>query len=370
MSGCSPQLVPFSRLFEELLQRRVNFALFKGLDQVDAVLGGADGDIDILLEAGMRNESGAAFSCAGFHQDLKAIDRLGEVVKVYRAFDPKSTHFVMVHAYEQLRLGDRMEFRYGQEADLLSTSMERDQYRVVAPDYEWVIRAFNDLAKGRFDDPYLVSLGYQIGMGSSVINDSLYRYAQVDFADTLAMFNEQNVEDLTRLRQRIFGPESQTASSMGTLVQSLASRVWAARKRTLFSLVRTRNKMGFSCSIALQSADEVLIDEVATQIAAQLAPVALVKRFQMGENHQVSPISWINDRFNRLKVALGLKRGMWVVLIGAPSAFPVGLHVRLDEDIHVSGIFHESCSFEVRDRRPRAIASLIIEEGLRHRVSR
>lgn len=360
------QLAPYRRLFEAFRRRQVPFALFKGLDKVDAVLGGKDGDVDVLLQEDMRAEVGAAFADARFHTDAGAIDRLGRTVLVYRAFDAQSADFAMVHAYYQLLLGDRFEFRYAHEACILAASIERNGYRTVGSDHEWIIRAFNDLAKRRFDDPYLVALGEQVGTTSPVINDGLQRYAHIAFSDLLAMFERRDTDGLEQLRRGLFAPESTRAPA------SLALAGWFVRKagrgwrRTPFS--RIRNKVGISRSIALSGPDPDLAEDVATQIAVQLAPVARVKLLRYDDRQQASRASQIRGRLDRLKAILFLRRGTWVVLLGGPHAFPADLHVHL-----------EACGLDERQDRwfidpqeheARAIASMIIEEGLRHSATR
>ena len=302
MSVDSQQLPPFSRLFEELFQRQVQFTLFKGLDRIDAVLGGAQGDIDILLQAEMGTEVKSAFRVAGFYQDLDAIDQLDPTVTVYRAFDPESAQFAMVHAYEQLLLGDRMQFRYGYESDLLLTSEERNGYRVVAPAHEWLIRAFNDLAKRNFDDPYLVSLGAKMGTDNSMLNDGLHRYVSVGFLDLLTMFQRGDVQGLAQLRRSVFGSDPADVSLAERFVRRFTSRVRAGWNRT--PVCKVRNKIGVNRLIVLRGPSAVLNSEVATQIATQLAPVARVKRLHMDRRRLVSPISWINDHLNRLRMIL------------------------------------------------------------------
>lgn len=352
----SQQLAPFRRLFEELLQRRVGFALFKGLDKVDSVLGGAEGDIDILLQPEVRNEVDAAFASAGFHQDRGAIDRLGQTVAVYRAFDAQSAQFVTVHAYEQLLLGDWFEFRYPDERKMLSASLERNGYRIVAPDHEWVIRACNDLAKRRFDDPYLVELGARVGANSAVINDGLQRFAHIAFADLLSMFERCDADALGRLRRTIFAPEPAVASALSARASQLVRKARAGWQG--IPLSRVRNKVGTNRSISIQSPDEALAKEVATQVAAQLAPVARVKLVSVGGG------------LGRLKVAMQLWRGKWVVLLGGSPESPVDLQVRLVEQPEGVDAQTGLWLIDVREHGPEAIASMIIDQGLRHSLAR
>ena len=107
-------LSSFSRLFDNLKQSNVPYALFKGLDGVDEVLAGAEGDVDVLFPGSVRAQAAAAFVDAGFFVDRHALGRVGDDVVVYRAFDVASARSVMVHAYFRLLLGDAFELHYPQ----------------------------------------------------------------------------------------------------------------------------------------------------------------------------------------------------------------------------------------------------------------
>ena len=254
----------------------------------------------------------------------------------------------MVHAYTELLLGDRFELHYPYEADMMSTSIERNGYRVIGPDHEWVVRALNDLAKRRFDDPYVVDLAARVDDSSSVINEGLRRCAAVEFVDLLGMFERRDAEALDRLRQQIFVSRSANALVGSAPVSWFSRKARAGWGRTPLS--RVRNKMGISRSVLIQGSDQALIKEIATQVATQLAPVARVKIIEASNEQRVS------GGLGRLKVALHLWRGRWVVISNGPAAFPA--HVQTT----VGGGEGEG--------RPEAIASMIIDEGLRHGAAR
>ena len=144
----NPSLEEF---FRRLNRDGILWAIWKGLEHIEAQLIGLAGDIDILITESQQDAFGTAAASAGFVRDRRSPSGNDRDIFVLRHYDVESGNDIMLHVHTRIRLGTKKhkEFNVPIETDALKDCVHAGEVRVVKPGVFFTLRILGLALKDR-----------------------------------------------------------------------------------------------------------------------------------------------------------------------------------------------------------------------------
>lgn len=295
-------------LYDLLDSQKIQHVTWKSLENLDKALNGVD-DVDLLCKPTDRKKITALLLENGYIEDLYSPGCVYEDITVFRAFDPETCKFVMLHLHYALRLGGKKykEYRFPFEQELLDNTQVQMGAVILKDSYFIITRLLQVTVKKAYQDLYTLELCKKYFTLEKTEQDIVDKYLFLYFQSDV----KKLMDDILKKGLPTLEGHSNTVCESFDKHSSISEAKYKVDNHTIKKSLkfywipqfirRKRNKLYQASSIVLAGHDGSGKTSTSQEIVKTLKSVASVKRIYLGRNKWSSFNQVLNKYRSKIK---------------------------------------------------------------------